>query len=163
MLRTLNDLLSALRPPPDTQVEADHALELATAALLIEVSRADADVGAQERRAVLDALHERFALTADELARLMELAMKSSEQAHDLFQFTRVIDERFDASQKLRIVEAAWRVAFADGRLCAHEDHLMRRIADLLHVPRAASRVAKLRAERQALAGGQTDGDHGQS
>ena len=30
--------------------------------------------------------------------------------------------------------EYMWQVAFADGRLDAHENHLMRRIADLLHV-----------------------------
>lgn len=150
MLRSLNDLLSALRPRPDSAADPEHALELATAALLIEVSRADAEFGAEERRVVLDALRERFARTADELERLVELATRSSVEAHDLFQFTRVIDARFDESQKLRIVEAAWRVAFADGRLCAHEDHLMRRIADLLHVPRAGSMVAKLRAERQS-------------
>ncbi len=150
MLRSLNDLLSALRPRPDSAADPEHALELATAALLIEVSRADAEFGAEERRVVLDALRERFARTADEVERLVELATRSSVEAHDLFQFTRVIDARFDESQKLRIVEAAWRVAFADGRLCAHEDHLMRRIADLLHVPRAASMVAKLRAERQS-------------
>jgi uncharacterized tellurite resistance protein B-like protein len=150
MLRTLNDLLAALRPRPDTEPDAGHAIQLATAALLIEISRADAEFGAQERSVVLAALRERFALAPDELERLVELATARSVEAHDLFQFTRVIDARFDESQKLRIVEAAWQVAFADGRLCAHEDHLMRRVADLLHVPRAASMVAKLRAEEQA-------------
>lgn len=150
MLRSLNELLAALRPLPTDEADTAHAIELATAALLIEVSRADAEFGAQEREVVLDALRERFALDPGELEQLVRLATDKSVEAHDLFQFTRVIDARLDEAQKLRLVEAAWRVAFADGRLCAHEDHLMRRIADLLHVPRAASMVAKLRAERAA-------------
>lgn len=150
MLLSLNDLLAALRPHPTDAADAAHAIELATAALLIEVSRADAEFGAQEREVVLDALRERFSLDPGELEQLVRLATDKSVEAHDLFQFTRVIDAHLDDAQKLRVVEAAWRVAFADGRLCAHEDHLMRRIADLLHVPRAASMVAKLRAERAA-------------
>jgi uncharacterized tellurite resistance protein B-like protein len=163
MLRTLNDLLTALRPGPAAQPDEEHAIQLATAALLIEVSRADAELGAEERRVVLDVLRGRFSLTADELERLVELATAKSVEAHDLFQFTRVVDARFDDAQKLRIVEAAWQVAFADGRLCAHEDHLMRRVADLLHVPRAASMVAKLRAERLAAGSAAPDGDRGDS
>jgi uncharacterized tellurite resistance protein B-like protein len=45
-----------------------------------------------------------------------------------------------------------WRVAYADARLDAHELHLMRRIADLLHVPHLDSMAAKMRA-REAVEG----------
>lgn len=150
MLRGLSDLLAALRPSITSAAEAEHAVQLAVSALLIEVGRSDAQFGPAETQAVLDALQSRFALQPDELAQLVNLATRRSIEAHDLYQFTSVVDRNFDDAQKLRIVEAAWRVAYADGRLCAHEDHLMRRLADLLHVPRAASMVAKLRAEAAA-------------
>jgi len=38
---------------------------------------------------------------------------------------------------------------FADGQLSAHENHLMRRVADLLHVRPGVNMVAKLRAEAE--------------
>lgn len=150
MLRTLNQLLERLAPQPATAADDEHALQLATAVLLVEVSRADTDFGDAERAAVRQSLDGKFGLAADERDRLLELATRESIAAHDLYQFTAVINARFDDARKLRIIEALWRVAFADGRLCAHEEHLMRRVADLLHVPHAANMIAKLREAEAA-------------
>ncbi|MFN9185138.1 MAG: TerB family tellurite resistance protein [Betaproteobacteria bacterium] len=43
-----------------------------------------------------------------------------------------------------------WRVAYADAELSAHELHLMRKVAGLLHVPDSACIAAKMRAKAQA-------------
>lgn len=153
MLKALNELLERLAPQPTAAADDEHALQLATAALLVEVSRADTEFGDAERAAVRQALDAKFELTADERDRLLELATRESIAAHDLYQFTSVINARFDDARKLRIIRALWRVAYADGRLCAHEEHLMRRVADLLHVPHAANMVAKLREAETGAAG----------
>jgi uncharacterized tellurite resistance protein B-like protein len=146
MLRTLKDLFEALRPPAADQGDDEHALHLATAVLLVEVMRADAEFGEAERRAVIDALSERFVLAADEIARLVELAEHTAREAHDLHSFTSRINDAFDMAQKVRMVEAMWRVAYADGTLSAHENHVLWRVADLLHVPHGAYINAKMRA-----------------
>ncbi len=64
---------------------------------------------------MLDALRDQFTLSADELDRPAQLATVNSTEAHDLFQFTRVIDAPFAETQERRPVEAAWQVAFTDG------------------------------------------------
>ena len=46
----------------------------------------------------------------------------------------------------MRIIENMWVVAMADGHLDAHEEHLMRKIADLLYVGHADYVGAKQRA-----------------
>ena len=154
MLQTLRDLVDALRPAPAgaSPAEADHVLHLATAVLLVEVMRADARFDDAERRAVVDGLRGAFELGDDELARLVELAEVASRQATDTFGFTSTINARFDPAEKVRMVEAMWRVAYADGELAAHENHLMRRVTDLLHVQHGDAIGAKLRA-RAALDG----------
>ena len=152
MLKTLKDLFQALVPPApgaDTAA-AEHALQLATAVVLVEVMRTNAGVAAAERRAVIDALHEKFALAPDELSRLVELAEQTARSATDYYTFTSHINARFDDAQKLRMVEHMWRVAYADGRLSDHERHVLWRIADLLHVPHGAYVAAKLRARDAA-------------
>lgn len=152
MLKTLKDLFDSLLPPAASTAPAaaEHALQLATAVMLVEVMRADASFHPQERQAVLAALRERFALTDDEAARLAELAEATASQATDLFAFTSRINERFDMEQKLSMIEHMWRVAYADGHLSEHERHVMWRIADLLHVPQGAYVNARLRAQQEA-------------
>ena len=152
MLKTLRDLFDSLRPAPD---EADagageHALQLAVAVMLVEVMRADSSFAASEREAVRRALGEKFHLADDEAARLSELAEAAARDATDLYAFTSRIDERFEMAQKIRMIEAMWQVAYADGRLSAHERHVLWRIADLLHVPQGAYVHARMRAEQQA-------------
>ena len=150
MLKTLKDLFDSLLPPtPGSQPQAsEHALQLATAVMLVEVMRADATFHPGEREAVLAALRDKFALSDDEAARLTELAVTTAHQATDLFSFTSRINEHFDMPQKLRMVEHMWRVAYADAHLSEHERHVLWRIADLLHVPQGAYVHARLRAQQ---------------
>ncbi len=156
MLRTLKDLFDSLLPPPPSAVpagSAEHLLQLATAVMLVEVLRTTPGVGAAERRAVVAALKDKFALAEDELARLVELAEQTAREAADYHAFTSRINEGFDMPQKLRMIEHMWRVAYADGTLSAHENHVMRRLADLLYIPQGAYVHAKMRA-REAMGGG---------
>ena len=159
MLKTLKDLFNAVLPPQPGRAAAptEHTLELATAVLLVEVMRANAEVGAAERHAVLAALRDKFALSADEGDRLLELADRTARDATDFFGFTSRINESFTMEQKLRMIEHMWRVAYADGTLSAHENHVMWKVSDLLHIPHGAYVSAKLRA-RDAAPGRPIDG-----
>ena len=87
-----------------------------------------------------------FGLTADETDELLRLAEQQSREAASLYEFTALVDAGLDAAQKKRIVELLWLVAFADGHKDAHEEHLIRRIAGLLHVPHPDFIDAKRRA-----------------
>ena len=148
MLKTLQNLLAALQPPPPGAIADDeeHLLQLATAVMLVEVMRSDATFHDGERQAVLAALRDKFELADDEAARLAELAETAAHAATDLYAFTSRINERFEMPQKLKMIEHMWRVAYADGHLSAHERHVMWRIADLLHVPQGAYQHARQRA-----------------
>jgi uncharacterized tellurite resistance protein B-like protein len=69
------------------------------------------------------------------------------KQANDYFQFTSLVNRHFTQEQKLRIVELMWRVAYADAELSAHENHLMRKIGDLLHIAHGDYIAAKMKAK----------------
>jgi uncharacterized tellurite resistance protein B-like protein len=126
------------RPEPDgvTSREAtEQSLRLATAALLIEVTRADRQVTAVEHRAVTRALKTAFGLTEAETDRLVDLAEAEATQATSLYQFTHLIDKGFPPERKREVVALLWRVVFADAEMEKHEEALVRRVADLIHVP----------------------------
>lgn len=152
MLRALKDLFEAVAAPvPQAGAGGDHALHLATAVLLVEVMRADPQLGEAERVAVVDALRRKFAdLAPDELDRLVELAHDTARTSNDFYAFTSTINDRFTHEQKVRVVEAMWSVAFADGHLDAHENHLISKVAGLLHVTHGEYIAAKLHAKQAA-------------
>ncbi|MEH6649208.1 MAG: TerB family tellurite resistance protein [Motiliproteus sp.] len=116
-------------------LSSSHSLQLATAALLIEVSRADFDVGESEQETVIELLSKQFTLTDEELRTLVDLGRQEAEQAISLYQFTRLINEHYNPEQKSQLVFNLWQVALADDYLDKHEDHLIRKVADLMYVP----------------------------
>lgn len=122
-----------------------HALQLATAALLMEMMRMDDQVTAPERATALAALRGEFGLSQDELDTLVALAEEEAKQATSYFQFTSLINKSCDPTQKAKILEYLWQVAYADGHVDAHESHLLRKIADLLYIPQADYVAAKQR------------------
>ena len=113
----------------------EQALRLATAALLIEVTRADFHVEQSERRAVVNAVQKLFELSRQETDELVALAEEEVDGSVSLFQFTQLVDKEFSQQQKAEIIEMMWRVAFADLNKDHHEEYLVRKVADLLHVP----------------------------
>ena len=151
MLRTLKDLFDSFATPaPAGAVSSEHQLQLATAVLLVEVMRADPDIGDAEQAAAITALRSRFPLADDEIERLMELATTTARESYDYQRFTALINRTFDLDHKVHIVELMWQVAYADGHLHARESHVMRKVGDLLYIPHADYITAKLRARDAA-------------
>jgi len=120
---------------PDVQADNDHRLKLATAALLIEMMNQDGETKVEEIEALNNALQTKFALSEKETHELIELASEEARQAVDFYQFTSLIHEHFSPEKKIKIVEYLWMIAYADNHLDAHEEHMIRRIAELLYVP----------------------------
>jgi uncharacterized tellurite resistance protein B-like protein len=154
LLQTLKDLFDTFMAPAGQQSpqQREHALQLAVAVLLIEVVRADPAIDAAERSAVVKLLRKKFSLADDELARLLELAEQTARTAYDYHAFTSSINEHFTHAQKIRMIEAMWQVAYADAHLDAHENHLISKIAGLLHVTHGEYIAAKLRAREDSSA-----------
>jgi uncharacterized tellurite resistance protein B-like protein len=136
MLRKLAALFdNALARDNEDPGAREQALRVATALLLIEVAKADYAEDLAEDSSVLESLKQFFALDDASAALLVEEARSTADHAVELQQFTRRLHEQLSIVEKQRVVEMLWQVALADRRLDKHEDHLVRRIAELLYVP----------------------------
>ena len=123
-----------------------RGIEFATAALLIEVSRSDEERTEDEKQSIISILQGLFECNEEELSNLIELAEDAIEEANDLHQFTRLLNENYDYSGRKELVVQLWRVAYADGRIDKFEEHIIRRIAGLLHVDNSDFVQAKVSA-----------------
>ncbi len=136
MLRRLQRLLDTrLAGTASGDASDDATLRLVTAALLVETARADFDYDPEERAALERLVAAHFDLDDNATAELLAAASDRADDAVSLYEFTRLLNARLDERRKLRVLEMMWRVAHADGRVDKHEEHLLRRVADLLHIP----------------------------
>ncbi|HEX7079952.1 MAG TPA: TerB family tellurite resistance protein [Gammaproteobacteria bacterium] len=111
-----------------------HAVQVATALLLVEVERADFSEDVTERDETFRLVKQFFELSDEDAAMLVAEARAEADHAASLQTFTRRLHETLTVDEKHRIVEMLWRVALADNRLDKHEDHLVRKISELLYV-----------------------------
>jgi uncharacterized tellurite resistance protein B-like protein len=147
VLHKLNIFLSSIIvAPANVDSHPERTLQLATAVLLIEVMKSDADCADIEQATILKILKKRFHLSDAEVAQLSERGLRTAKAANDLYQFTSLINHELERSEKVRIIEYMWQVAYADKHISAHENHLMRKLADLLHISHGDYVAAKMRA-----------------
>lgn len=143
MLAKLKQYFVAELTLEDSRDEASQ-LQLAAAALLIELSCADYRQDPEEQQAIESALIKSFGLDQPQLQQLVELAESQQQQATSLYQFTHLIKDHYTPKQRFDLVKALWEVAVADGEISKYEDHLIRKIADLIYLPHSEFIRAKL-------------------
>jgi len=120
-------------------------LHLAAAALLVEAATMDGHFDSEERDAIRSALEDGFGLTADVADELIVDGERAAERSTQLVGFTRVIKDRLELEDRVKLIEMLWEVAYADGEVHHYESNLVRRIAGLLYVPDRDSGEARKR------------------
>ena len=133
LIKTFRKLFTAKEQDID-DIALSHRTELASAALMIEVARSDFDASDIELQTVIAHLKDSFEITPAELESLTARAHDSVEASASLYEFTRVVNDNLDLHAKRELIAMMWRVAFADGELSKYEEHLIRRVADLIYV-----------------------------
>ncbi|MCJ9428302.1 TerB family tellurite resistance protein [Kordiimonas marina] len=109
-------------------------LALATAALLVQVSKADGDFSADERALLLGCLEDQFNLESDIADEILARAEREQDDAASLYVFTRAVTRELDQDGRQEIVRLLWRVAFADNQIDNFEENALAKIAGLLGV-----------------------------
>jgi uncharacterized tellurite resistance protein B-like protein len=149
MFTSLKEFLAANLPGGSEGDNHERSIELCAAVLMLEISLADSQLHEDELRVIEQAIQRNFHLGTDEVDTLLELARKEVDHAVSIHDFTRLIKDSLDMTEKIRLVEMLWRVANADGVIDKYEEYFIRKIADLLYVPHKDYIKAKLRAAEQ--------------
>ena len=124
-------------------------MDLVSAAMLIEVMNSDHKLEQRETETFLQLLHSSLGIPQADLHELARLAQAEVQQATSLYQFTRLINDEYDYPQKLQLLGNMWRIAFSDQHLDKYEEHLIRKVAELIHVAHSDFIKTKLQARDQ--------------
>lgn len=130
---------------PGSGGAGEDELSLAIAGLLVEAAHQDGVFDAEERATIGRLLEDRLALRAEEAEALIAAADDKVQGASDLWSFARVVKNRFDHDERIRMIEMLWEVVYADGVLHDYEASLMRRVAGLVYVSDTESGSARKR------------------
>lgn len=130
----LNRLKSLLGSPESPKPPSEA---LSTALLLLELGRADFAFDDVEMARVRELLQARFGLDGGALDLLLTEARDKARQSVSLHEYVGVLNSTLDADGKRELITMLWQVAWADGRIDKYEEHLLRRLVDLLYIPMA--------------------------
>lgn len=146
MFDSIQQFFQEASAEPDSN-EPTLTLEVAAAALLCEVVRADYRRDEDELALLRATLKARYRLSDRAVKELMALAEQEVEDSVDFYQFVSLLNEHYTEQQRFSLVEAMWRLAYADGELDPLEEHRIRRLAELLLLSHSDFIRAKVRVQ----------------
>lgn len=145
MIESLKNLFSA--PEAEPNQPGPHQFAVAATALMVQLARVDNDEDERELQAIVEAAIKAHGVSRKEAEDILADALSHADDATSLYEFTGQINEHLSQERKQTLLESIWMVALADERVDKYEEHIIRRIADLLHLNHREFVQARHRAE----------------
>jgi uncharacterized tellurite resistance protein B-like protein len=118
----------------DQEEEEFERIQIATCIILLEVAKSDDEFSSIEKTTLTAILQKKFKLSVEAVDELMEIASRKRGESIDLWEFTNFINENYTEEEKRQIVEAAWKIIYADKKLDKYEDYFVHKLAKLLQL-----------------------------
>ncbi len=111
----------------------DSSIQKSICSLMIEVAYADNQLDESELNAMANSL-SKLDIEKEEIQEIVDATLAKSKESISFYEHTRILNDQLDYDQKKEVLNSVWAIAFADGEMDKHEEHLIRRIADLLYL-----------------------------
>ena len=111
----------------------DSSIQKSICSLMIEVAYADNQLDESELIAMANSL-SKLDIEKEEIQEIVDATLAKSKESISFYEHTRILNDQLDYDQKKEVLNSVWAIAFADGEMDKHEEHLIRRIADLLYL-----------------------------
>ena len=135
MMNKIKDLITRFSTKEEiTEESSSNLLDNACAALLVEIAFADKDFDETEKTSLKQSLIETYAVDESDIEEIIKDAEETVSESTSLYGYTRVVNDEFEYEDKLSLLKNLWKVAYADGNLDKYEEHLIRKISDLIHI-----------------------------
>jgi uncharacterized tellurite resistance protein B-like protein len=123
--------------------------QIATAALLIEIAKADGNFSDDERKRIIDFMKNDYNLDDECVNDLIELSEHRVEESISIYEFSSILNETFSRAEKLELMKNLWRIIYEDGKLDSHEDQLIKIIGSTLNLEHKDIIGAKLLVKQE--------------
>ena len=127
----------------------EHGSIKACIALLLETSMADNLLDESEIKTLKATLINDFKLEETEIDELIEISKKNVDDSTSLYDFTRDINDNFESEERIKLIESMWKIAYADGNIDKFEEHIIRKVSNLIYVSHSDFIKAKISAKEK--------------
>ncbi|MBY8974773.1 TerB family tellurite resistance protein [Rhodobacteraceae bacterium NNCM2] len=143
----LHDLVRFFSNPVADHQLPEEAAQIAVAALLVAAARADDEYDVEEMNAITRVLGKYYSIEKPAAERLRVDGESAYEKAPDIVRFTRAIKHVVPIEERVKVIEAIWEVAYADGARDHTESALVRKLCGLLYVEDRDAGLARQRVK----------------
>lgn len=135
----------SISPASGSSKGTAHDVRVAACALFLEMAHIDGEFSDSEKDHIIQTLKKDYDLSEEAVVGLLKTADEELKGSVDLWQFTNLINQNYSLEEKLGVIEMVWRLAYVDGTLDKHEDYLLHKMANLLHLTHKQLIDAKLK------------------
>ena len=114
--------------------------------LFVEVSRVDYKIDDKEINFIIEILAKEFNFNLDLIKEKLNI-VRTSERLIGYHPITKYLNENFDINFKKKVVLGLWKIAFINNDLDKYEDHLVRKVSDLLYINHADNMLLRNKAK----------------
>ena len=130
VIATTEETFTARKDPADTSKK----IQIATAALFIEIAKADGEISGDERQKIVKNMEEMFDLDEECVENLLELSEQRVNESISVYEFSSIINENFSREEKYQLIKNLWKIVYTDDYLDQYEDRLMKIIGATLNL-----------------------------
>ena len=114
--------------------------------LFVEVSRVDYKIDEKEINFIIEILAKEFNFNLDLIKENLNI-VRTSDRLIGYHPITKYLNENFDINFKKKVVLGLWKIAFINNDLDKYEDHLVRKVSDLLYINHADNMLLRNKAK----------------
>ncbi len=134
-----------------TNSEEGHTkkVQIATAALFVEMAKADGHFSEEERKKIILGMQKLFNLGKEAVHDLIELSEEQLRESVSIYEFTSIINDNFSREDKIELIQNLWKIVYSDDNLDKYEDRLMKLFRGMLQLDHKDVIEAKLLIKKQ--------------
>ena len=148
MLSSIKSLFQKSDSRQSLEFNDDNIVPIAAAMVLLEVAWADHKLLPEEQDLIECALIQLYDIEKEQANRILKHAESEHNQSTGLHKFTRTLNEQLRVDEKITLLTHLWRMNNLSTASFHYEEHMIRKVADLLHLRHSEFIKAKLVAKQ---------------
>ena len=107
---------------------------LASTCLLLSIADADDNIDDKELSIIDEIIQDFFDIEKDNTQKIINEAKENLKDSTDYFSYGKKLNETFSLTDKIDFISCVFEVAFSDGKYHYLEEHMVKKIAHILHI-----------------------------